>query len=346
MKKTVKRMYHNLINRVSVLMTVFSVLVCSCVYNPASLAADFTSLSYDDCYIKLNDHDIAHGSSVSTLSYSVPIDSFSVIPFADAYAYHGSYIEYVSCSIYVPSLGKTGTVSGDFCYPFSISFPYDTTNNNEYTVSVNSIDVSCEGGYAFGLVGLGGKSYLIHFYADDLATYEYKLIQFTLIFKFSCMYAYSSPFDPESAAMTVKFSGLPSGSVPSWAWDCKVSSKLPSGSSSVLGNNVQAIKDGYDSTTGSSAQSTLDSSLSGADQQSTSLFTSASSTLSGFQLTDISAFSAVASGLSFVSSTMTSIYEALGGVNGAGIVLSVGCSVLFVSFVIGAYKFYNSKKGG
>lgn len=102
--------------------------------------------------------------------------------------------------------------------------------------------------------------------------------------------------------------------------------------------------DGYDSTQGNTAQSTLDNSLSQSEAKQDSLFTSASDTLSDFTLSDISTMPKVVNALSFVSSTMTSIYTALGGINGVGIVLSVGCSILFVSLAVGAYKFYSSHK--
>lgn len=340
MKKTVKRMYHNIINRVSVLMTVFSVLVCSCFYNPASLAA--TSCPFSLC-------SNSFWWVSSSAGYSEFISGSSLYGVTSAsYQYStnssGNSANLVTFDCIVPFVLRLDSVSSYPCYvngTISIAYFIDNNLSADFYCGTSSFDgsilpdgttVSC--GVSLTGFDLKGNSSIYRWINVSLNDVYFPNSGSRLIYIYLHMplsrVVYAGSY-VQRVSIPIRFS------VSNWSGSVSYGYKPGSG---------KDIVDGYDTSAGSSAQSALDTSLSGADQQSTSLFTSASSTLSGFSFTDISAFSAVASGLSFVSSTMTSVYEALGGVNGAGIVLSVGCSVLFVSFVIGAYKFYSGKKGG
>lgn len=340
MKKTVNRMYHNIINRVSVLMTVFSVLVCSCLYNPASLAATScpfslgsnsiwwvnSSNNYSEMISGSSLYGVVSGSyqySTNSSGNSANIVTFDcIVPFVLRLDSASSFPSYVNGSISIAYF-IDNNVSSDF---------YCGTSSFDGSILPDGTTVTCGvSTTGFDLKGNSSIYRWINVSLNDVyfANSGSRLIYIYLHMPMSRV-VYAGSY-VQRISIPIRFS------ISGWSGSVSYGYKPGSG---------QDIVEGYDSSAGSSAQSALDSSLSGADQQSTSLFTSASSTLSGFSFTDISAFSAVASGLSFVSSTMSSIYEALGGVNGAGVVLSVGCSVLFVSFVIGAYKFYSGKKGG
>ena len=349
MKKTVNRMYHNIINRVSVLMTVFSVLVCSCLYNPASLAADYGVLTFESFKLWLNGDILWNGDSGQARTWFVPSDGYSYfcnIPFV-LYG-SGDLINATTESQGYFSKSDIRNLNGSVTLQFKTSFEQSLGSVLKCQIE----DVTISGNPS----GISASYY--YFNPNGWLTFNFIDYNFdpSIPSRIICsgnvrlrFYISGGSYNlNQNMQVMCYLDGITSGcSANLRMYHVSDSSAIGIGSNvESINSNVDTIKNGYDSSAGSSAQSALDSSLSGADQQSTSLFTSASSTLSGFSFTDISAFSAVASGLSFVSSTMSSIYEALGGVNGAGVVLSVGCSVLFVSFVIGAYKFYSGKKGG
>lgn len=114
-----------------------------------------------------------------------------------------------------------------------------------------------------------------------------------------------------------------------------------------IANQTDDLTLGYDSSAGESASKTFADNAASLDAAERSIFTSAKSSLDGYTFFDIESVPAVVSGLSFVSATMTSIFGAMGGASGAGIVLSVLFSVMIVSIVIGLYRYFvSSGKSG
>ena len=103
---------------------------------------------------------------------------------------------------------------------------------------------------------------------------------------------------------------------------------------------LNEMKDGYDDSAGNQAASDLDNSASGYESVEDSIFTSSKSSLDGFEFFDFNSIPAVVTGLSFITTTATAIFDAMGGTSGAGIVLSVLFAVMFVSIVIGLYRYF------
>lgn len=343
--KKLSLVWKKYINRMSVLITVFSVFMAASFYNPASLAFSSDYSDYQYWYFRIYDGEELYSATIpgkkqgSVKSYSVnlvPV-SHSVTPYAGSYAHSASYSVSIPCNILQMGLGNF-TANGFFVFPFKVSSP----NSVSMPFTVDSITPCFTSSALTWTVGDTSDYYYVSISCSDLPCYNAKLLYFTLNLSVSATWVSDSPVDNGSNVMT--FSGVAPSAIESWMWNLHLKEGLPASTSTVLGNNVQSIKDGYDSSSGNVAQSKLNTSLSGQEAREDSLFTSAADNLSEFSLTDLSAMPKVVAGLSFVSSTMTSIFEALGGVNGAGIVLSVGCSILFVSFCIGAYKFYSGRK--
>ena len=103
---------------------------------------------------------------------------------------------------------------------------------------------------------------------------------------------------------------------------------------------LNEMKDGYDDSAGNQAAADLDNSASGYESVEDSIFTSSKSSLEGFEFFDFNSIPAVVTGLSFITTTATAIFDAMGGTSGAGIVLSVLFAVMFVSIVIGLYRYF------
>lgn len=123
-----------------------------------------------------------------------------------------------------------------------------------------------------------------------------------------------------------------------------------------IDNMSENITSGFDSTAGEAASNLFSNNASSYEQAEGNIFSSAKNDLNNFQFYDIGSNSSIVVGLSFVTSTMTAIFNAMGGLNGgAGILLSVLFSVILVSIVIGTYRYFvssgkaggsGSKKGG
>lgn len=113
-----------------------------------------------------------------------------------------------------------------------------------------------------------------------------------------------------------------------------------SGASTSDSENLQQLVDGYNDSAGSQAASDLDNSASGYESAEDSIFTSSKFSLDGFEFFDFNSIPAVVTGLSFITTTATAIFDAMGGTSGAGIVLSVLFAVMFVSIVIGLYRYF------
>ena len=337
------------INRISVLVTVFAVLVTASFYNPASLASTpeefiwrVVSPATSGSWVVWNPEELAFheyvlgGSSrgiySSSGSYSSPNTPpnqimvnydfsipFFLWPLSDREP--GSVFT-VDGRFNLIALVRLNSSFGDgtvFCNPVTfngvlpdgVSISYFQTSGSFNLNSADLVTISIQ--VVFDNVELGsGRDHL----------------SFTVDFSGSC---FSNSDKTNNVA-------------PDLAYQFTVSDAFLSVRSGYAQGSDRDIVDGYDSSSGNASQSKLDTSLSESEAKQDSLFTSASDTLSDFTLSDISTMPKVVNALSFVSSTMTSIYTALGGINGVGIVLSVGCSILFVSLAVGAYKFYSSHR--
>lgn len=357
------------INRVSVLITVFSVLMTASFYNPASLASTreefiwrVVSPSLDGSWVVWNPVDdpfstfvdggssrgvfVSSGSDYSTYSgSSVTGDS------GKTYHSSGTVSNRVMNSYRFtlpfflwPLLDREPdsvfTVDGKFNFSVFIRLDSDLGSNDMFCSPI-TIDGLLPDGVRISFFNTSGSFTLSH---DRVSTC---LISAQLVFDNVELGA-----NRDHLSFNFIFDGACFGGgllegvniAPNVAYSFGVSDASLSVRAGYADGSDRDIVDGYDSSKGNASQSKLDTAFSGQEAKEDSLFTSASGNLSKFSLTDLSSMPKVVAGLAFVSSTMTSIFEALGGVNGAGIVLSVGCSILFVSFCIGAYKFYSGRK--
>lgn len=359
------------INRVSVLVTVFSVFMTASFYNPASLASDVVSVPMTSMVFRLGGTTSAiydQGDVLSQIVYSVPQSSDSYHDFSLSvggsngnissasvanFRVSASYLFKVPFNVLI--VGDNVSVVHDndhFTADGRIEIPFSVEVSKRlagFQWQINSVSSAVYSGDSIlSTVDFDGSAGVITLYFDDCEITKVPGdINLSVAFGEVQFRAYAWSFGtydtpvPSDFECALSFTGRTS-------WNPWISFYLTPGYSENglkgIGDNVQSIKNGYDSSSGNASQSKLDTSLSGQEAKEDSLFTSASGNLSKFSLTDLSAMPKVVAGLTFVSSTMTSIFESLGGVNGAGIVLSVGCSILFVSFCIGAYKFYSGRK--
>lgn len=107
-------------------------------------------------------------------------------------------------------------------------------------------------------------------------------------------------------------------------------------------NQFNDLKHGFDTSSGDAFNEDFQASLIDYQVAENSLFQSATDGLSNFEFFDFQSVPAVVSGISFVSALMTSVFGAMGGIDGIGIILSVLFSVMLVSMVLGIYRFYQS----
>lgn len=356
MKKIAVKM-RKYINRVSVLVTVFAILMTASFYCPVSYASgsslDVSSYQYTLAY---NGNDFwRRQQSTSQTIFAVP-SSVSVDTDNDNYSdVRASYLFNANFNLLLYSSDTDDpsffpASGGKYCLNGRVQLKFNV-NMSSFAYSVNQWqfnDVS--------VTGLDGSNLSAH------VTYDDSKIVIVLYFQNYNIYSYDSnplicdfnlqfrafAFGGFTGASSVKSMECQLELTPYYQVDSWISSTISHGYSDSgilgIGDNVKSIESGYDASSGNASQSKLDTSLSQSEAKQDSLFTSASDTLSAFSLSDISTMPKVVAGLSFVSSTMTSIYNALGGINGAGIVLAVGCSILFVSLSVGAYKFYSSHK--
>lgn len=111
-----------------------------------------------------------------------------------------------------------------------------------------------------------------------------------------------------------------------------------------LSKEFEDLKNGYDTSDGDNSNNDLDDSLDGFSEAEDSLFEDSKSSLSDFEFFDFNSVPAMLTGISFVTASMTSIYNAMGGNSGIGIILSVLFSVMLISICLGIYKRYQSKR--
>lgn len=342
------------INRISVLVTVFAVLVTASFYNPASLAADasglfdytkyqlyFYGLSMPDCRIASD----GNGYFYSSTGTNQAVRTFPIVNSDRQAGEGGMTIDtfdmvtlYIPVTFMLPQFDDSffndegkALINGMLFFTFNYS-PY-LSGNPTWSMSITGVSAYYP----------DGSSVPLRVYKDTYNGGTYSLgvgipfidyqISKSLYNQISFDFALNLGVDNSDSSYKFLFSGM------AFSWD-DASTLVPGYSS----NSIDSVINGYDASSGNTAQSTLDNSLSQSEAKQDSLFTSASDTLSDFTLSDISTMPKVVNALSFVSSTMTSIYTALGGINGVGIVLSVGCSILFVSLAVGAYKFYSSHR--
>ena len=340
------------INRISVLVTVFAVLMTASFYNPASLA------SFSD-----NVADFPWRIVSPSLSGSWIVWNPSEKNFGDRVSGASARGVYRSSGIYSPPnvSPAQSMVSVDFSLPFFLWPLPERTPSETFTVdgkfnvavlirldsSVGSTSVFCN---PISVDGLLPDGVSISFFQTSggftLNSANVISLNFQVVFD-------NVEFGParDHLSFTLDFPGsyfTNSDSTvvvaPMAVYEFCVQDASLSVRTGYAQGSDRDVVDGYNASKGNASQSKLDTSLSQSEAKQDSLFTSASDTLSDFSLSDISTMPKVVSALSFVSSTMTSIYTALGGINGVGIVLSVGCSILFVSLAVGAYKFYSSHK--
>lgn len=112
------------------------------------------------------------------------------------------------------------------------------------------------------------------------------------------------------------------------------------GQQNLTAKQTEDLTQGYDSSAGNTAKDNLQSELDPADESADSLFTDAHTGLDNFTFFDFNSIPAVVTGLSFVSTMLVSMYTALGGLSGVGIVLSCLFTILIISLLIGLYKYY------
>jgi len=132
------------------------------------------------------------------------------------------------------------------------------------------------------------------------------------------------------------------------SWDLYLYDYGPSGNTqNHIANQTDQLTNGYDSSVGDSTSSVFSDGVSEYEEVEGSLFTSAKSGLADYQFFDLESEPSVLTGISFVTSIMTGIFNSMGGLTGAGIVLSVLFSVMLVSIVAGLYRYFvYSGKGG
>lgn len=110
-----------------------------------------------------------------------------------------------------------------------------------------------------------------------------------------------------------------------------------------LNQNFDDLMHSYDSSKGDLVNDNFQASLNEYETAENSLFNTATESLGAYEFFDFSSVPAMITGISFVTSVMTSIYTALGGVSGAsGIILSILFSVMLVSMVLGLSRLYQS----
>jgi hypothetical protein len=108
---------------------------------------------------------------------------------------------------------------------------------------------------------------------------------------------------------------------------------------------LESIESGYDSSAGDSAADSFHSGSSDFGAAEDSLFSSSTEAMSGFTFFDVYSVPAVITGISFVSSVIAMLFDASGGLSGAGIVMSISLCVLIACIVIGIWRYWHSGGG-
>lgn len=368
--KKLSSVWKKYINRVSVLITVFSVLMTASFYNPASLAAGsdissfpwrLESLSLNNAWVEWDPRILDFGD------YKDGATACGI--FSSSGTYKSTYSGISSTGNSGKDYHLGGTLNNGIMNSYHFSLPFflwplqDREPGTVFTVNGKMnlyikarLDADLSGNAVFcsppSFEGLRPDGLNISYFITSGAftlnpdRTTTSMISVQIVFD-----NVELGLNRDHLSFQITFDGACFGGfadsvniAPNIAYSFTVNDANLTLRSGYAQGSDRDIVDGYNASSGNASQSKLDTSLSVQEAKEDSLFASASDNLSKFSLTDLSAIPKVVAGLAFVSSTMTSIFESLGGVNGAGIVLSVGCSILFVSFCIGAYKFYSGRK--
>lgn len=368
--KKLSSVWKKYINRVSVLITVFSVLMTASFYNPASLAADsdissfpwrLESLSLNNAWVEWDPRVLGFGD------YKDGATACGI--FSSSGTYSSTYSGTSSTGNSGKDYHSSGTLNNRIMNSYHFSLPFflwpleDREPDTVFTVNgkmnlyikarlnsdLSGNSVFCSPPRFEGLRPDGlNISYFITSGAFTLNSDRTTTSMISVQIVFDNVelglhrdhLSFQITFDGACFASSLGVVNI----APDIAYSFTINDAELTLRSGYAQGSDRDIVNGYNASAGNASQSKLDTSLSESEAKQDSLFTSASDTLSGFALSDISTMPKVVAGLSFVSSVMTSVYDALGGINGAGIVLAVGCSILFVSLSVGAYKFYSAHK--
>lgn len=342
--KKLSLVWKKYINRLSVLITVFSVFMAASFYNPASLAAASDTFPWEVVFVSSTW--FSWNPSLNDYNDWVSVDGIKAVAISAYTRASNSDYGFQTYKFSIPLL----------LWPIASRFDYDdcvVSGKFDIACSISSSSPTDITGSTPVINGVLPDGLSIGFYSTSPSYMTFgnnKTATFHLSVEFD-NYEFHPKYVSNRLSFTIDFlasqvlqpSVTATGNVNATFKYTVTDSQISVMSGHAPGSGLDIVS-GYNASQGNASQSKLDSSLSGQEAKEDSLFTSASDNLSKFSLTDLSSMPKVVAGLAFVSSTMTSIFEALGGVNGAGIVLSVGCSILFVSFCIGAYKFYSGRR--
>lgn len=109
-----------------------------------------------------------------------------------------------------------------------------------------------------------------------------------------------------------------------------------------IANQTDQLTNGYDTSSGDSANSSLSTGLNEFETAENSLFATATTGMKDFTFFDFESVPAMLTAVTFITSIMGSWFEQAGGASGVGIVLSILFSVMLVSMVLGLYRLYQS----
>ena len=343
MKKNIRRL-KNLFRKFTVFSVVFVALVNTCFYCPEVYAADVggaetllsisspsSSTIFGACVsgckqgqingVNLSNDDTLRLNldfTVADLSTSFDDgDYFEYVVDLFIFGYSGSDNSHIDNTVYVNTFEVWNpSVSGGYDNP-NISF------SSDYTRSYFSNGTT---GFRrrFLVSGTYSKMYSLHFNFDiNLHYWGPNVNDLVNLF---CLI--------ETQSLIVRDSSSVYGDVLD-----RIEGNTENTTDAVTDGFNQAMN-GYDDSAGSQAASDLDNSASGYESAEDSIFTSSKSSLEGFEFFDFNSIPAVVTGLSFITTTATAIFDAMGGASGAGIVLSVLFAVMFVSIVIGLYRYF------
>lgn len=342
MKKNIRRL-KNLFRRFIVFSVVFVALVNTCFYCPEVYAADIggaetllsvsspsSSSIFGACVSGDGQGQIIGVSLSNDDSLRLNLD-FTVADLSTSFN-DGDYFEYVvdlfffgggSVNSHIDNTVYVNTfevwnpsVSGGYNNPnISFSSDYTRSYSNGPTVGFKR---------RFVVSGTYSKMYSLHFNFD--IELHYWGVNVSDLISLYCRI--------ETQSLTVRDSSSVYGDVLD-----RIEVNTENTTDAVTDGFNQAMN-GYDDSAGSQAASDLDNSASGYESAEDSIFTSSKSALDGFEFFDFNSIPAVVTGLSFITTTATAIFDAMGGASGAGIVLSVLFAVMFVSIVIGLYRYF------
>lgn len=325
-----------LTKKINVYIVVFVALVNACFYCPEVHAAD--SYSVSDCFdIALNGRYLFSGAGgypvIDSDILNYPATYVSTALYPDSTYFSSTYDFYVPLQFRfsLPDDFSDSHISGylGFDFIFYLNCSSSTPEYSDLQMDIYSTDAPDGvhiGGYPSVYNG-SGNIIGVHMWL----TVDFDNVNFTKDTRFN-VYLHVTA---SSMTYGVNTSGLFYLKDPNF--DSGTALVYP-GLAPDSQNNY--IANGYDSSAGNQVASDLGNSASGYESAEDSIFTSSQSSLEGFEFFDFNSIPAVVTGLSFITTTATAIFDAMGGTSGAGIVLSVLFAVMFVSIVIGLYRYF------